>query len=93
MRSEDRALLNAIEEMEKDAPGVGLCAYPFKILRDQVSDIISEREDLASYRTPMKPNSYKLYAGQCPRCGVVFLDCSTNYCGNCGQALDWGESK
>lgn len=27
--------------------------------------------------------------GKCPRCGAVFLDKSTNYCGNCGQALDW----
>ena len=27
--------------------------------------------------------------GKCPRCAVVFLDKSTRYCGNCGQALDW----
>lgn len=27
--------------------------------------------------------------GKCPRCGAVFLDQTTNYCGNCGQALDW----
>lgn len=28
--------------------------------------------------------------GKCPRCNAVFLDKSTKYCGNCGQALDWG---
>lgn len=27
--------------------------------------------------------------GKCPRCGAVFMDKSTNYCGNCGQALNW----
>ena len=27
--------------------------------------------------------------GRCPRCNAVFLDRTTSYCGNCGQALDW----
>lgn len=27
--------------------------------------------------------------GRCPSCHVVFMDKSTKYCGNCGQALDW----
>ena len=31
--------------------------------------------------------------GRCPSCHVVFMDKSTNHCGNCGQALDWSESK
>lgn len=31
------------------------------------------------------------YEGICPCCGVHFLDRSTNFCGNCGQALDWSE--
>ena len=25
--------------------------------------------------------------GKCPNCGAVFLDNTTEYCGNCGQAL------
>lgn len=29
--------------------------------------------------------------GKCPRCAAVFLDKSTRYCGNCGQALAWEE--
>lgn len=37
-----------------------------------------------------KPLPYKGYEGKCPTCGVIFLDRSTNYCGNCGQALWWG---
>lgn len=25
------------------------------------------------------------------KCGVMFMDKATNYCGNCGIKLDWGE--
>lgn len=35
-----------------------------------------------------KPKRYTGYPGQC-RCGAVFLDKSSKYCGNCGQKLDW----
>lgn len=31
--------------------------------------------------------------GKCPRCGVIFTDDSTKYCGNCGQAIDWEEGE
>jgi hypothetical protein len=39
---------------------------------------------------PYKPDPEdKWYGvGKC-KCGVVFLDKSTNYCGNCGQRLNW----
>ena len=42
---------------------------------------------------PVKPDPENRYYGngKCPICGVVFLDKSTNYCGNCGQALKWEE--
>lgn len=42
---------------------------------------------------PVKPFPENRYfgIGKCPMCGAVFMDKSTNYCGNCGQALDWGE--
>lgn len=90
MKTRDEELLKSIEEMGEDAPGLGICSYPFKILRGEVEALIAERDELAGYRNPMKVNSYRLYAGQCPRCGVVFLDDSTSFCGNCGQALDWG---
>lgn len=36
---------------------------------------------------PYKPAPYQQYCGKC-RCGAVFLDKHTKYCGNCGQALD-----
>lgn len=43
---------------------------------------------------PYKPSQQKLVwgIGKC-KCGVEFLDSKTNYCGNCGQKLDWSEEK
>lgn len=41
-------------------------------------------------QTPYKPKSYKQYSGKC-KCGAVFLDKKTSYCGNCGQRIDWSE--
>jgi ribosomal protein S27AE len=40
---------------------------------------------------PKRPLEEKKFygIGKCPSCGAVFLDKNTNYCGNCGQALDW----
>ena len=37
-----------------------------------------------------KPQPSDGYEGKC-KCGAMFLDRSTNYCGNCGQRLDWSE--
>lgn len=42
-------------------------------------------------KKPM-PDSKYYGVGICPVCNAVFTDNSTRYCGNCGQALDWGES-
>lgn len=47
--------------------------------------------DAVQKQIPMKPSAYEGYKGKC-KCGAVFLDRSTKYCGNCGQALDWGEN-
>lgn len=85
----DEELLTGIDKMIEQAPGVGLCTFGFKIVRNAVSDLVTERNQLRAYREPQKVNPYKYYAGQCPRCDVVFLDNSTHFCGNCGQALAW----
>lgn len=39
---------------------------------------------------PFKPETTRLTIGigRC-KCGVEFLDSKTNYCGNCGQKLNW----
>lgn len=37
-----------------------------------------------------KPEPCHPYEGKC-KCGAMFLDRATEYCGNCGQKLDWSE--
>lgn len=51
------------------------------------------KAEAARKQVPVKPLPEERYfgIGRCPRCHAVFLDRSTGYCGNCGQALDWGE--
>lgn len=40
-----------------------------------------------------KPETRYYGNGRCPNCDAVFMDKSTRFCGNCGQALDWSEPK
>ena len=37
------------------------------------------------------PNGEFLSLRYCPSCGVRFIQYGMNYCGNCGQKLDWSE--
>ena len=46
MRDKDKVLLAGILEMEEQAPSVGLCSYPFKVLRQAVEELIEERNAL-----------------------------------------------
>ena len=43
---------------------------------------------------PFRPKESKLLigVGRC-KCGAEFLDKDTDYCGNCGQKLDWSVEK
>lgn len=47
-------------------------------------------ETILQKQEPFSPEPYHQYEGKC-RCGAVFLDRTTNYCGNCGQKLNWEE--
>lgn len=51
-----------------------------------------DTQEAVEKQIPVKPLPEERYygIGRCPRCNAVFLDRSTGYCGNCGQALDWG---
>lgn len=44
----------------------------------------------AEKQKPFKPETVGLTIGigRC-KCGAEFLDSKTNYCGNCGQKLNW----
>ena len=87
MTDTEKTLLDAINEMAQQAPSVGLCSAPFKIMHEQVAAIIAERDELLKYRTPTPVEPKKGWYGKCPTCGAVFLDPYLPYCGNCGQAL------
>lgn len=89
MTDNDKQLLDSVKQMEDEAPSVGLCGFAFKILHDEIAKLITDRDDAAQYRAPLRVLPYKGYAGKCPRCSVVFLDDSTKFCGNCGQLLKW----
>lgn len=58
------------------------CGFTFKSL-------LEAREK----QIPYKPSRKKMVwgIGKC-KCGVEFLDRKTDFCGNCGQRLDWGTS-
>jgi hypothetical protein len=53
-----------------------------------LSDAIEIAIETLEKQIPYKPTERKGFEGKC-KCGVVFLDRLTNYCGNCGQKLDW----
>ena len=91
MNEKEKAVLDGLKQMEEDAPSVGLCATPFRLIREEMERLVGERDALLSYRDPKRllPDKRHFWAGVCPRCGAVFLDDSTPFCGNCGQALDW----
>ena len=58
---------------------------------DRRDRAIAAAKDALKKQIPTKPEpEERIYGnGKCPRCKAVFMDKSTNYCGNCGQALDW----
>lgn len=92
MTDNERNLLDDISMMESTAAKIGLCAMPFKLLGEQVTKIISEKDKLAAFRQPTTVISVDGWAGQCPNCKAVFLDPYLPYCGNCGQALVFTDS-
>ena len=49
-----------------------------------------ECREAVEKQIPYKPRKERLImgVGRC-KCGVEFLDKGTNFCGNCGQKLDW----
>lgn len=52
----------------------------------EVSDALKKGLEL---QTLPEPKYFGV--GRCPRCGIVFIDDSTAYCGNCGQKIRFEE--
>ncbi len=59
------------------------------------ADICTVVSDDAEKLIPKKllPDNRYYGIGMCPTCGVVFTSRTTKHCGNCGQALDWGDEE
>lgn len=93
MNEREKTVLDGLKQMEDDAPSVGLCATPFRVIREELERVYAERDSLQAYRKPKRILLDKCYfgVGVCPRCGVVFLDNNTPFCGKCGQALEWNQ--
>lgn len=63
------------------------------VARDNLAEAARVVSAAAKYRIPQKAKpdlSYYSY-GECPTCGAVFEDKTSNCCGNCGQVLDWSD--
>lgn len=72
MTRDESELLDNIKKMEDDAPNVGLCSLPFKILRAQVAQIIAEKDELLRTEADIKRIGSQLQVCRnelCLRCG------------------------
>jgi hypothetical protein len=60
---------------------------------DQCADALLEAANTASAR-PVKRETTPVGDYRCPNCNAAFIEAlgRTNYCGNCGQKLDWSMS-
>ena len=62
--------------------------------RERLGAAIDRLVEAARLRIKQKPVPEPEFCygnGCCPNCRVYFIDKSTHYCGNCGQALDWSD--
>ena len=87
MTQPESQIIDALRQIEDEAPSAGLCPTTFRLIRMQMERTIAERDELLKYRVAAKVKPRSGYAGKCPTCGLVFHDGLTAYCGNCGQKL------
>lgn len=80
--------LEAIEELKYDCAQLGKSVPCDTSWGQAINTAYGMAISTLEKQIPKKPIPYMQYSGKCV-CGVVFLDRSTNYCGNCGQRLDW----
>ena len=69
---------------------------------EKVTEYAKKLDEALEKQTPKKVVEKKTWVGDyiCPTCNAVFMTdkeglfgSRTNYCGNCGQKLDWGVEK
>lgn len=94
----------AIQELESRTSPYDTCKADFDA-NEAIKTAIKALKEVQQYRAigtpeecraavekqkPFKPETVGLTIGigRC-KCGAEFLDSKTNYCGNCGQKLNW----
>ena len=67
--------------------------FGFRKICDTEKTALNTLKQLVDKETPKKlkpfPNSF--YIKTCPNCSLA-LETKRNYCDNCGQKLDWGDT-
>lgn len=66
-----------------------------KLRYKQLSNVCDISIKAIEKQLPKKPIPDNRYFSNsiCPSCKATFMDKSTKYCGNCGQALDWSDEE
>lgn len=92
--------LDVIEYYEKE---LSQCIYNSETLDNaglrtiygNKANRLSQLLHMAKKQIPKKtlPETRYYGNGRCPNCGVVFTDKETNFCGYCGQKIDWSDSE
>lgn len=86
----EQEVINELHRMKKRLSGAQGCSIKTQEANQYSVDCLRMAISALGKQTPYIPKPYKQYAGTC-KCGVIFMDRTTNYCGNCGQRLDWGD--
>ena len=68
------------------------------VARGKLVEAVRVVSAAAKYRIPQKPEKFNIYwyalnTKTCPTCKRLCLEIITNFCPNCGQALDWSDKK
>lgn len=89
-RADKKSLKIAISALEKQIPKKPI---PFKrTAHDFQSDVCKHSGYYCEHIKPFN-HEYQYIDYKCPACGHLTNDGVANYCGDCGQALDWSELK
>lgn len=90
----EQEVINELHRMKKRLSGAQGCSIKTKEANQYSVGCLRMAISALGKQTPYTPKEYKGTVcdgvGVC-KCGAVFLDRTTNYCGNCGQRLDWGD--
>lgn len=72
-----------------------LTKEPYGVIECQTKEDFEKANEAIEKQIPKKvlPEQHYYGIGKCSRCGVVFTDDTTKYCGNCGQAIEWEEGE